>query len=141
MGGNGTASVNGSIASSERQYVSHGTYHDPVYGNIEIVEWTGGDKNKSPEESNSAPRMYVTFYKDGSGVNEIAKYGADHKKEWAIHTQPHNSKKAQKKGEAIDGPHIHRWENGRALKPERFSPNDPRIALLQRVQNFQKTKK
>lgn len=72
---------------------------------------------------------------------EIAKYGADHKKEWAIHTQPHNSKKAQKKGEAIDGPHIHRWENGRALKPERFSPNDPRIALLQRVQNFQKTKK
>lgn len=96
MGGNGTASVNGSIASSERQYVSHGTYHDPVYGDIEIVEWTGGDKNKSPEESNSAPRMYVTFYKDGSGVNEIAKYGADHKKEWAIHTQPHNSKKARR---------------------------------------------
>ena len=140
MGGNGTASVNGSIPASEQQYVSHGTYTDPVYGYIEIVEWTG-NINKSPEESNSAPRMYVTFYKDGSGVNEIAKYGSDHKKEWAIHTQPHNSKKAKKKGEAIDGPHIHRWVNSVAQKPEQFSSNDPRIGLLHRVQNFQKTRK
>lgn len=141
MGDNGTASVNGSIPASEQQYVSHGTYTDPVYGDIEIVEWTGGNTNKSPEESNSAPRMYVTFYKDGSGVNEIAKYGSDHKKEWAIHTQPHNSKKAKKKGEAIDGPHIHRWVNGVAQKPEQFSSDDPRIGLLHRVQNFQKTRK
>ena len=141
MGANGTASVNGSIPASEQQYVSHGTYTDPVYGDIEIVEWTGGKINKSPEESNSAPRMYVTFYKDGSGVNEIAKYGSDHKKEWAIHTQPHNSKKAKKKGEAIDGPHIHRWVNGLAQKPEQFSSDDPRIGLLHRVQNFQKTRK
>lgn len=141
MGGNGTASVNGSIPASEQQYVSHGTYTDPVYGDIEIVEWTGGKINKSPEESNSAPRMYVTFYKDGSGVNEIAKYGSDHKKEWAIHTQPHNSKKAKKKGEAIDGPHIHRWVNSVAQKPEQFSSDDPRIGLLHRVQNFQKTRK
>lgn len=140
MGGNGTASVNGSIPASEQQYVSHGTYTDPVYGDIEIVEWTG-NINKSPEESNSAPRMYVTFYKNGSGVNEIAKYGSDHKKEWAIHTQPHNSKEAKKKGEAIDGPHIHRWVNSVAQKPEQFSSDDPRIGLLHRVQNFQKTRK
>ena len=140
MGGNGTASVNGSIPASEQQYVSHGTYTDPVYGDIEIVEWTGGNTNKSPEESNSAPRMYVTFYKDGSGVNEIAKYGSDHKKEWAIHTQPHNSKKAKKKGEAIDGPHIHRWVNGVAQKPEQFSSDDPRIGLRHSDKNVQKTR-
>lgn len=141
MGGNGTASVIGYIPVSEREYVSHGTYTDPIYGDIEIVEWTGGKNNRSPEESNSAPRLYATFYKDGSGVNEIAKYGEDHKKEWAIHTSPHNSKKAKKKGEAVDGPHIHRWANGSAQGPEQFSSNDPRIGLLQRVQNFQKTKK
>lgn len=94
-----------------------------------------------PEESNSAPRMYVSFYKDGSGVNEIASYGPDHKKEWAIHTQPHNSKKARKKGEAINGPHIHYWKDGVLGKPEAFKPGDPRLDLLQRVQNFQKTKK
>ena len=141
MGGNGTASVNGSIPASEQQYISHGTYTDPVYGDIEIVEWTGGSNNKSPEESNSAPRMYVTFYKDGSGVNEIAKYGSDHKKGWAIHTQPHDSAKLRKKGEAILGPHYHTWENGVAQKPKAFQSDDPRIGLLQRVQNFQKTKK
>lgn len=141
MGGNGTASVNGSIPASEQQYISHGTYIDPVYGDVEIVEWTGGKNNRSPEESNSAQRIYATFYKDGSGVNEIAKYGADHKKEWAIHTQSHDSAKLRKRGEAILGPHYHPWVNGVAQKPKSFQSGDPRIGLLQRLQNFQKTKK
>lgn len=34
MGGNGTASVNGSIPAEEQQYISHGIYQDPVYGDI-----------------------------------------------------------------------------------------------------------
>lgn len=139
MGGNGTASVKGYVENKE--YVSHGTYSDPVYGDIEIIEWTKGGNNKTPEESNSAPRIYVTFYKNGSGVNEIAKYGADHKKEWAIHTESHNSKAAVKRGEAVKGPHIHEWVNGGPKKPQALSPSDPRFKLLQRVQNLQKTKK
>lgn len=132
MGGNGTASVTGFVGNKE--YVSHGTYTDPVYGDIEIVEWTAGGNNKSPEESNSAPRIYATFYKDGSGVNEIAKYGADHKKEWAIHSIGHDKK--------VTGPHVHEWNgNGHPNKPYSLTQNDRRLALLRRVQNFQKTKK
>lgn len=132
MGGNGTASVTGSVENKE--YVSHGTYTDPIFGEIEIVEWTAGGNNKSPEESNSAPRMYATFYKDGSGVNEIAKYGEDHKKIWAIHSVGHDKK--------VTGPHVHEWNgNGRPDKPYSLTESDPRLALLHRVQNFQKTKK
>lgn len=135
MGGNGTASVNGSIPADEQQYISLGTYQDPVYGEIEIVEWTATNQNKAPEESNSAPRMYATFDKNGKGVNEIAKYGADHKKEWAIHTVPHNKTD-------VNGPHVHSWSNGRPIgEPTLLTSSDPRYHLLQRVQNFNKLKK
>jgi hypothetical protein len=131
MGGNGTASVNGCIPAEEQRYVSHGAYVDPDYGEIKIVEWTGTGQNKSPEESNSAPRMYMTFYKNGSGINEIAKYGADHKKEWAIHTNKHKGLQ----------PHIHPWKNGVAQEPEPIAHDDPRLALLRRAKEFYKTKK
>lgn len=138
MGGNGTASVLGYVENKE--YISHGTYTDPVFGEIEIIEWTG-NTNRTPAESNSAPRLYVTFFKNGSGVNDISKYGPDHKKEWSIHTQPHDSAKLRERGKAILGPHYHPWVNGAAQEPKAFQPDDPRIGLLQRVQNFQKTKK
>lgn len=141
MGGNGTASVNGSIPLEEREYVSLGKITDPLYGDIEIVEWRAGKNNRSPEESNSAPRIYVTFYKNGSGMNEIAKYGSDHKKEWAIHTEDHASKKAKKNGTAIYGPHYHEWKNGKPSPPNKLLQSDPRMGLLERVQNFQKLKK
>lgn len=141
MGGNGTASVLGSIPASEREYVSLGSYKDPVYGDVEIIEWKGGSSNKMPPESNSAPRIYASFYKDGSGVNEIAKYGNDHKKEWAIHTAPHASNKAKKKGEAVEGPHIHKWKDGKpSAKPDPLLSGDPRLDFLSRLMNFQKTK-
>ncbi len=139
MGGNGTASVLGYV--ENKQYRSLGTFSDPIFGEIEIVEWTATGSNKSPEESNSAPRIYATFDKNGKGVNEIAKYGADHKKEWAIHTVPHNSKEARKKGEAVPAPHYHEWSNGHPEKPKAFNFNDSRIGLLQRLTNFYKTKK
>lgn len=128
MGGNGTASVLGYVENKE--YISHGTYTDPVFGEIEIIEWTATNQNKTPEESNSSPRMYVTFDKNGKGVNEIAKYGADHRKEWAIHSVPHNRTD-------VNGPHVHTWSNGRPAQPTLLTSSDPRFHLLQRVQNFQ----
>lgn len=141
MGGNGTASINGSIPVEDRKYVSLGTYSDPVYGDIEIVEWTATNQYKMPEESNSAPRMYMSFKKDGSDVHEIAYYGNDHKKQWSIHTDDHAPKKAIKKGTAIRGPHFHEWKDGQAGKPQKLTSDDPRLALVNRVRNFQKTKK
>lgn len=140
MGANGTASVFGSIPADERQYESGGTFDDPVFGEVEIVEWKGPN-NKSPEESNSAPRIYVTFDKKGNGINSISKYGEDHKKEWEIHTVPHDSKAARKKGEAVDGPHVHKWKDGAPTKVEPLRTDDPRFGLLQRLQDFKKLKK
>lgn len=111
-----------------------------VYEEVEIIEWRGGTTNKSPAESNTAPRIYVIFDKNSSGLNEIAKYGDDHKKEWVIHAVPHNSKMARKKGEAVKGPHIHLWKNGHPDKVIPLEEDDPRKGLLQRIQNFQKLK-
>ena len=137
MGGNGTASVNGNIPADEQKYQSQAVFTDPEFGEIKIVEWTGTNQDKTPEESNSAPRIYATFSKDGSGLNEIASYGEDHKKEWALHMRPHNSKAAQKDGTAVNGPHIHIWENGKPVgKPQLLTSDDPRFGLLQRLINF-----
>lgn len=141
MGGNGTASINGSIPVGDREYVSLEKFDDSVFGEVEVVEWSHGKTNKSPEESNTAPRVYVIFNKNGSGVNEIAKYGKDHKKEWVIHAIPHDSKKARAMGEAVNGPHIHLWKNGKPVKVIPLENSDPRKGLLQRIQNFHKTKK
>lgn len=129
MGGNGTASVHGSVLNKE--YVSLGSYNDPVFGEIEIIEWAKGEQNKMPTESNSAPRMYASFYKDGSGINEIAKYGNDHKKIWAIHPIPHKS---------IKGPHIHDWHDGKVGKVSPLAINDTRYALLKRLETFYKSR-
>lgn len=138
MGGNGTASEYGYVA--EKNYSGQGVYNDPVFGEIHIVSYNTG-QDKTPEESNTPNRVYVTFRQNGSDVNEIAKYGSDHKKEWAIHTKSHDSKKAKKKGEAVSGPHIHYWKDGHPVsKPQALTPKDPRYALLQRVRNFQKSK-
>lgn len=129
MGGNGTASVHGSVLNKE--YVSLGSYNDPVFGEIEIIEWAKGEQNKMPTESNSAPRMYASFYKDGSGINEIALYGEDHKKIWAIHTIPHND---------IKGAHIHPWHDGKAGNAIPLAINDARYALLKRFEVFYKSR-
>ena len=133
MGGNGTASVNGMIPVENREYISLGTYSDPVFGDIEIIEWKG-KTNKTPEESNSAPKIYVTFDKKGNGVNEIAFYGKNHKKEGSVHTVPHNNKD-------VNGPHYHKWSNGSPVgKPKLLSNTDPKYLLTQRLLKLKFTK-
>ena len=133
MGGNGTASILGYVPEEKREYISLGTYHDSEFGDIEIIEFKKNAQNKMPPESNSAPRMYVAFDKNGKGVNEIAKYGSDHKKEWSIHVPGHNKE--------VNGPHVHQWSNGEPLKPKLLLHSDPRYGLLQRLLNISKTKK
>ena len=39
--------------------------NDSEFGDIEIIEFKKNDQNKMPPVSNSAPRMYVTFDKNG----------------------------------------------------------------------------
>lgn len=129
MGGNGTASILGYVENKE--YKSLGTYEDPVFGEIKIIEWTGS-KNKNPVESNSAPRIYMTFDKGGKGLNEIAMYGEDHKKVWSVHNARHS--------DDVPGAHYHEWytdSNGNAKpkEPKNLTPSDPRYGLLQRVKD------
>lgn len=69
-----------------------------------------GQKNpkqhgKLPEESKTPNRIYVSFLANGDDIKEIAKYGPDGKKQWAIHTLDHHG----------ISPHYHIWKDGKPL--------------------------
>lgn len=127
MGGNSSASVRGSVLEGDRTFESIGVFHDPVYGDIYIIE-SKNSQNKMPAESNSAPRMYASFYKNGSGVLEIAKFDSNHMKEWSIHSIPDTH---------VDGPHIHDWKGGHRVGNAR-TLNNAEMALLNRLHELTK---
>lgn len=82
---------------------------------------------KLPEESHSPNRIYVTFYKDGHDVKEIAVYGADAKKIYEIHTIDHKGL----------GAHYHKWVDGRPSgSPEPITKEMKK--LLEDIRNFKK---
>ncbi len=102
MGGNGSC-VNGSINSE----LGRKWRTIDAFGDIQIVQLKNMRvPNKLPEESHTPNRIYAIFEKDGSDVKAIAKYGADGRKIWEIHTVDHEGL----------GVHFHYWENGH---PER----------------------
>ena len=96
MGGNG--SFFSGVLNSEA-----GRAYETVYridDNTLVLEQKDKHKGiKLPEESHTPNRYYVVFRKDGKDVKSIAKYGADGKKIWEIHTNEHNGIK----------PHFHYW--------------------------------
>ena len=102
MGANGTHS-SGALSSEEnRKYDTIGT----IDGNTKILVPKDKKRNgKLPEESHTSNRVYVSFYTDGHDVKEIAKYGEDGKKLYAIHTDDHKG----------ISPHYHQWQDGRQL--------------------------
>lgn len=102
MGANGTHSSNALSSEENRKYLTVGTISE----NIKVL--VQKDKNrhgKLPEESHTPNRVYVSFLADGSDVKEIAQYGKDGKKKYAIHTGDHKG----------ISPHYHIWKDGRQL--------------------------
>lgn len=93
--------------------------------NIKVLELKNPKKGvKLPEESHTPNRIYATFYKDGHDVKAIAKYGADGKKLYEIHTIDHKGL----------GAHYHVWKDGKPV--EVHSLISEMKSLLEKVRNF-----
>jgi hypothetical protein len=104
MGANGSF-ANGSIATENgRRWQTVHVLKDGT----KVIELKKKGAVKLPEESHSPNTTYAIFNKDGSGVKAIAKYGADGKKLWEIHTTDHKGL----------GAHYHKWKDGKPLDEE-----------------------
>lgn len=82
-------------------------------------------KGKLPEESHTPNRIYVSFMANGQDVKEIAKYGSDGKKLWAIHTKDHKGIK----------PHYHIWKDG-APTEEGYPLTKDMQKILKKIRNY-----
>lgn len=82
-------------------------------------------KGKLPEESHTPNRIYVSFMASGKDIKEIAKYGSDGKKLWAIHTNDHKGLK----------PHYHIWKDG-AQSEEGYPLTTNMQKILKKVRNY-----
>ena len=124
MGANGSFSKGTTRTEEERMY-------ETVYmigDNIAVLEQKDKRKGtKLPEESHTPNRYYVAFRKDGKDVKSIAKYGADGKKIWEIHTNEHNG--------II--PHFHHWR-GNGQEQEGFPLTQEMLDLLRKIRNLNK---
>ena len=79
---------------------------------------------KLPEESHRPNSIYDIFNKNGNGVKAIAKYGADGKKIWELHTTDHKGM----------GLHYHNWKDGRPIDTHKATPAMKK--LLENVLNL-----
>lgn len=79
---------------------------------------------KLPEESHSPNTVYAIFNKGGKGLKAIAKYGADGKKEFEIHTTDHDGL----------GAHFHPWNDGHPLDAQPLTEGGKK--LIDDVLNF-----
>ena len=80
---------------------------------------------KTPEESHTPNRIYVSFLKNGKDIKDISLYGSDGKKYLQIHTEEHHG----------ISPHYHIWENGYPLPGDHaLTPHMEKILKI--VQNY-----
>lgn len=80
---------------------------------------------KTPEESHTPNRIYVTFLQNGKDIKDISLYGSDGKKYLQIHTEPHHG----------ISPHYHVWKDGHPLPGvHALTPHMKKI--LKYVQNY-----
>ena len=79
---------------------------------------------KLPEESHSPNSVYAIFNKSGKGVKAIAKYDADGKKIFEIHTTDHDGL----------GAHFHPWKDGHPLDAQPLTKSMKK--LIDDVLNF-----
>lgn len=80
---------------------------------------------KTPEESHTPNRVYVSFLKNGKDIKEVSLYGSDGKKYLQIHTEPHHG----------IAPHYHVWVNGKPVPGD--NPLTPHMMkILKYIQNY-----
>lgn len=97
--------------------------------NIKILETKNPKVDvKLPEESHTPNRTYATFYRNGKGLKEIARYGPDGKKIDEIHIVDHKGL----------GPHYHKWANGKAIEGEPHTLTTEMKKLVNKIINFKK---
>ena len=123
MGGNGSFLSRSTDTEAERDYVT-------VYSldeNIKIIEQKNHNASlKPPQESHTANRIYAMFYKDGHDVKEVAVYGSDGQKLYAIHTQKHYGL----------CPHYHPWKDGQPIDDEAYALTSDMQILLDRIRKL-----
>lgn len=80
---------------------------------------------KTPEESHTPNRVYVSFLKNGKDIKDVSLYGSDGKKYLQIHTEPHHG----------IAPHYHVWVNGKPVPGD--NPLTPHMMkILKYIQNY-----
>ena len=121
MGGNGSFANRATATEAGRRWKT-------VYvteSGIKIIEMKKPKAAlKLPEESHSPNSIYAIFNKGGKGLKGIAKYGADGKKIFEIHTTDHNGL----------GAHFHLWKEGHPLEAKPLT--DSMKKLIDNVLNF-----
>ena len=80
---------------------------------------------KTPEESHTPNRIYVTFLQNGKDIKDISLYGSDGKKYLQIHTGDHHGV----------SPHYHIWEDGHPL-PGDHALTPHMMKILKYIQNY-----
>ena len=97
--------------------------------NIKILETKNPKASlKLPEESHTPNRTYVTFYRNGKGLKEIAEYGPDGKRINSIHIQEHKGM----------GAHWHPWKNGGQANNDARPLTNEMKKLINKIKNFKK---
>ena len=80
---------------------------------------------KTPEESHTPNRIYVTFLQNGKNIKDVSLFGSDGKKYLQIHTEPHHG----------IAPHYHIWEGGKPLPGD--NPLTPHMQMiLKYIKNY-----
>ena len=121
MGGNGSFANKSTATEAGRRWKT-------VYvtkSGIKILEMKNPKAAiKLPEESHSPNSVFAIFNKGGKGLKAIAKYGADGKKFFEIHTTDHNGL----------GAHFHPWKDGHPLDAQPLTKSMKK--LIDGVLNF-----
>ena len=125
MGGNGSFFSGITNFEENRRYKTILSIGD----NIKILETKNPKAGvKLPEESHTPNRIYATFYRNGKGLKEIARYGPDGKKIEAIHIVDHKGL----------GPHYHKWTKGKPVEGETRALTTEMKKLVDKIINFKK---
>ena len=125
MGGNGSFLSGITNFENGRMYKTVSSIGD----NIKVLETKNPKAGvKLPEESHTPNRTYATFYRNGKGLKEIARYGPDGKKIEEIHIVDHKGL----------GPHYHKWANGRPIEGETHTLTTEMKKLVNKIINFKK---
>ena len=121
MGGNGSFASKSTASEAGRRWKTVAI----TPSGIKIIELKNPNESFSlPVESHSPNTTYAIFNKGGNGLKGIAKYGADGKKLFEIHTTDH-------KGLGI---HFHPWKDGHPLGAKSLTKEMKQ--LLDDVLNF-----